>query len=121
MQLLYHKELLKIRQFCRQRYRQFPKDCCRETSKLANALLGLHCVFGRYLPKDFYHAWNYDQKRNLYVDLTADQFNPNHPAVLILSVNNSILSKSEFLTPLFQRHFPEDFDNLLKDYLKNKS
>jgi hypothetical protein len=29
------------------------------------------------------HSWNYDPKRSLYIDLTADQFSKLNPRILI--------------------------------------
>jgi len=59
------------------------------SARILKALLSLDEVAGVHVSDTdprFFHAWNYDRKRRLYIDLTFDQFEgePDRAAVTIL-------------------------------------
>ena len=81
----YFNELKDIRAALEADKESYPYNYCSHASRVVNLILGLREVAGSFTFKYYYgsptdtihrewHAWNYDPERELYVDLTADQF-----------------------------------------------
>jgi len=114
-QLPYFYDLLHIRETLEATVPRFPEQCCRIASRVVSSLLSLSEVEGEYEPgeqlippyDDHYvrkHAWNYDHKRRLFIDLTQDQF-AELPGIVVLPDTTSILSMS-FLPTMELREMP---------------
>jgi hypothetical protein len=69
----------KIADELKMNYLQFPREMCNIASDTLSKRLGLYMVTGQvYNPKNgnpiACHTWNYDLKRQLYIDITLHQF-----------------------------------------------
>lgn len=67
---------------------------CQNGSKMVEEELGYKQVFGVFKPpighiKEYSHHWNYDKKRRLYLDITADQFLGIEEKVLVTNANEN--------------------------------
>lgn len=104
--LSYHRELTIARTGLQRLIPSFPKDCCQLTARLVQRTLGLeeraghHKVNGRIPKESILHAWNLDEKRGLYVDLTLNQFFPDAPEIAVLPAEDTILCTDEYLSGL---------------------
>ncbi len=83
--LPYFGELQKIRASLEKGANNYPYNGCSHASRVVNLITGIREVAGSFTFKYCYgsptdiiheewHAWNYDQERGLYIDLSADQF-----------------------------------------------
>lgn len=81
----YFDELKDIRVALEANKESYPYNGCSHASRVVSLILGLREVAGSFTFKYYYgsptdtihrewHAWNYDPGRELYVDLSADQF-----------------------------------------------
>ncbi len=65
-----------------QHWKPFPQGWCALTSGLVTRVTGLEFAVGTY-PQSGSHTFNHDPVRDLYIDLTEDQFDPNLPVINI--------------------------------------
>ena len=72
--LPYYPELVQLRSFLEKEVEDFPRFKCEYATRLVHLVTGLEEVSGRYVPDEDLHAWNYDPKGKLYVDITQDQY-----------------------------------------------
>lgn len=88
MNVPYYKQLLAIREIFEQTSTRFPLKGCQNASKAISVLIGLEEVAGFYYfeKHNDWHSWNYDKKRGLYIDITADQY-PNTKEKIIITSN----------------------------------
>lgn len=82
----YHPILVDARSFLESHAVNFPNRGCERASLFIHALTGLQVYSGTYRTHD--HNWNYDEERHLWIDLSADQFNPRLPKIVISHVTN---------------------------------
>jgi len=95
--LPYYSQLVSIRESLEQApelqfpYR-FPTTCCQNATRLVSKALDPEFIiselsggyrFGENLDHYLHHAWNYDPERNIYLDLTLDQFFLEFPPIAI--------------------------------------
>ena len=69
----YKQQLVGIRKALASQFSSFPTGCCSIATKVAGKHLGLEERAG-FFRGTYWHAWNYDPKLNIYVDITSDQF-----------------------------------------------
>jgi hypothetical protein len=78
----------------------FPRSFCHLTSKEVEKSLGFKRICGRYFDnqegKYFYHEWNIDSSGEIFIDLTADQFDSSLPSVYITDWTDSRYLKGNF-------------------------
>lgn len=81
----YRKELYELRRRLSETP-GFPKNFCFDAANSVCATMGLDGVGGFFINGDakLFHCWNYDPNNDDYVDLTADQFDPTLPSVLVI-------------------------------------
>ena len=92
-QLPYAKELNLILNYLKLVFPDFPHKQCQDSTRLVAKVLGLREMAGIFdeMPYDGqanWHAWNYDPKRKLFIDLTARQFNKELPEILVALKND---------------------------------
>lgn len=122
----YSCELSDIRRFLERNVEDFPFNKCQVASRFLNLALGLEEVSGWHRNLE-HHSWNYDSERELYVDLTMDQFYLPHKGEMlkinILPVNNNFLFRDNEET-FYQKNMKEFYsvkmDNLLEIYKYSK-
>ena len=93
----YYNKLVVIRGVLEEEIFNFPKSKCQHASRVLKEVLDLEEVAGHYLPVRW-HAWNYDPKNKLYVDLTMDQFDDCHNKIMVLPVGSSLLRENLLFT-----------------------
>jgi hypothetical protein len=131
----YYEDLVKIRDFMKREGARlvnldFPKDCCDHTARLVREVTGLELVIGTaYVPgqkRSQTHTRNYDPKRNIYPDLTMDQFGPfpeivldfpnsntwtpfgpNAAQIVIENIDAAMKKEMKLLTDAFYQRHPE--------------
>jgi len=86
----------------------FPINACHVTTRIVSKLTGFEEVGGVYLPSKLFHAWNYDPVKKVYVDLSMDQFRDCTDRIVVLSMNNYLLKKTDSGTKL-QRKMSDNF------------
>ena len=100
--LSYFKYLQIIRKELEYIVPYFPLQGCRIASRVVSTLLNLEELQGMYqsdIPLYISgHAWNFDQKKGLYVDLSQDQFEREAPKVSILPKTTKKLAMNEDVT-----------------------
>jgi hypothetical protein len=88
----YYNELFKIRLALELSTKIFPEgQCTYATSILEKKFNTIQGIAGLYLPEKSWHAWGYDTKYNVFVDITMDQFNPEHDEIMILQPTTHLL------------------------------
>ena len=100
----YYPELEEIRGALEATVKDFPYSSCVIAAYVVHDTLGLQPVSGMYAPTGFSrfsHAWNYDQRRRLYIDLTQDQFSDARPKICVLPDSIDILQERGALSSLF--------------------
>ncbi len=84
----YFKTLVGLRAALAEEYMLYPHHCCVKASRKVTEMLGLQYgvqgVAGYYIQGMMPHAWNYDVQRELFIDLTLDQFYAGFPTVAIM-------------------------------------
>jgi len=93
MKIEYYKQLADIRNLLENLLQGFPLAKCQHATRIVKQIIGLEELAGEYTPKGMWHAWNYDTKLGLYVDLTQDQFTDSAGKVCILPEYTSILKE----------------------------
>jgi len=91
----YYNELVEIRLRLEQAH-GFPKGYCIETTALCvERIPQLIPLAGVYMPTKSFHAWLGDEERELYIDITIDQFKNEHDEITILQPINDLLEIKE--------------------------
>lgn len=88
--------LARIRKLMEERIPWFPHNRCDIASEVVQAIVGLPMVSGYYIDRSYsspihsYHCWNYDPTRELYIDITRDQFHERYtcPPINIVRSNH---------------------------------
>jgi len=92
----------------------FPINKCQHASRFLKLTHGLDEVAGEYLgffKEPQFHAWNYDEKSGLYIDITMNQFDfRNYNPIEILPIENFLIKKTKRNT---RRHL--DYANKVLD------
>ncbi len=107
----YYPELEEIRGALEVTVGGFPYSSCVIAAHVVQETLGLRLVIGMYAPTGFSrfsHAWNYDGRRGLYIDLTQDQFSDDRPKICILPDSTDILQEGGALSSLFSAPVIDD-------------
>lgn len=123
--LPYYPELVRLRSFLEREVEDFPRFKCESATRLVHLVTGLEEVSGRYVPDEDLHAWNYDSQRELYVDITQDQY-PHRSRIVIMPASTPILrvedgAMKEHHTTIQQRRFQKQISELLSAYFSNQS
>jgi hypothetical protein len=84
MNIPYFEELVAIRKMLEENLPRFPHRRCSHASRLVWWIVGIEEAGGYYAPRNCLHAWNYDKSRELYVDLSLDQFEEGASAISLL-------------------------------------
>jgi hypothetical protein len=123
--LPYYSELANLRSFLEREVEGFPRWKCESASRLVHLRTGLEVVAGRYVPDEDLHVWNYDSQRELYVDITQDQY-PHRSKIAVMPANTPLLkvegnAMKEHHAATKQRGFQRQVSDLLRDYLFNQN
>lgn len=107
---------------------EFPKNRCGEASKIIESVIGLKQVAGYYLgykkpsddPFDEFsnpcHMLNYDEKNNVYVDLTYHQFTGNDRIKIFPVEDKSFVRDSEVEKNLSSLYYDESLlEKIIRD------
>lgn len=99
--LPYFARLKHIRETLEREISLFPRFQCQKATRVVHAVMGLEELAGIYVPAvrdesifNRSHAWNYDEKLGLYVDLTQDQFDSKLPKIAVLPADTYLLEKN---------------------------
>ncbi len=67
-------------------FRDYPKGCCWVVSERVWHELGMPVVYGFFMKNGtaYEHYWNYNPDLDEIIDLTACQFEPEIPGILVL-------------------------------------
>lgn len=76
-------------------FRVFPYGCCSDSVRAVYLKTGLEEIGGYFRRNK--HAWNYDRKKGLYIDLTLQQFG-NFPEIAVIDASSGVLIPHEGLT-----------------------
>jgi len=99
IELPYYNQLLQIRELLEE-YPGFPRKWCGPTTALVSKVIGLKKAAGYYIPSRnslYYsagrqkHAWNVDNERGFYIDLSLDQFHERGRKIWVLPVSTRVL------------------------------
>ena len=102
IKLPYYKELVQIRDLLED-CPGFPRKWCGPTTALVSKVTGLKKAAGYYIPSpgsSFYergkqmHAWNVDNEKWLYIDLSLDQFHKRSRKIWALPVSTRVLREN---------------------------
>ncbi|MBI4147644.1 hypothetical protein HY494_03265 [Candidatus Woesearchaeota archaeon] len=81
----------------------FPLNKCELVTYAVAQELGLQQYAGLYVPERKIHSWNGDRKRNLYIDLSMDQFEGIVGKIVVVSQERNDLLKVNWWLTLNQR------------------
>jgi hypothetical protein len=87
MDIPYYGDLVLLRRYMEEGIYRFPSRKCRQSTRILKKTHGFEEVAGHYVHEDgarFWHAWNYDLERNLWIDLTSDQFEDTPDKIIIV-------------------------------------
>jgi len=87
----YYSNLATLRKILEEGLPNFPELRCQDATRVVSKTLGLEERAGYYKPLGLWHAWNYDPKLDLYVDLTLDQFSDDYEPITILHKSGYLL------------------------------
>ena len=73
-----------MREVCEQYVPGFPGERCLIPARVLSIVLSFTELSGTFNGKG--HAWAFDEDRNLYIDLSADQFSKHYPKVFVTKV-----------------------------------
>lgn len=93
--LPYYPALAHIRKTLEENLSDFPHNrCCCATYIISETIFRLIPLGGEFTYDGIVssHAWNYDPVMNVFVDITFDQFVSRAPPIVVLPVDNPILS-----------------------------
>jgi len=94
----YLEQIKRIRTILEHTLSYFPSDRCDYSARVVKTLVpGLKEVAGEYRPWQRWHAWNYDPQRELYIDLSFDQFAPMPEEVQDLETVSDTVTIDNFL------------------------
>ncbi len=95
-------ELERIRNELSRKFFGFPEGCCCGSAVRINDLLGYELVRGKFHlgERQFVHYWN-ETPNGEIVDLTARQFSPEFPEILVTS-RHSDLAKNHYDNAYFR-------------------
>ena len=117
IKLPYYKGLVRIKRVLEKNIPD--KACCRMATRIVHLHVGLEELSGKYTAKTYlgerlkrYHAWNYDEERGLYVDVTQDQFLETLSDIVILPCTTDVLTPDQLDTKsqrelTFYKHIDE--------------
>lgn len=111
-----YKEFLNIRKKLEENIKDFPKKGSLRAAIELKKKFGYKIIFGYFKPKidvgyfklridvwDYPHVWNYDPKKENYIDLSADKFTGISEKILITSSKNSPYHKKNFIENIFKK------------------
>lgn len=107
--LPYFPELLKTQRALEFHVPRFPELRCQESARVATRRIPeLEELAGTFYagPYAEWHAWNYDSKRNLIVDLSHRQYLPIVPGITVLSCHPSFIVKAAHTVEQRQADLP---------------
>ncbi len=91
----YYPVLSVIRHELEHAYLDYPSLKCQHAAHVVAHVLAAHYelkeVAGVYLPERIWHAWNHDPLREIYVDLSIDQFIGHTTKITILETTTPLL------------------------------
>lgn len=116
--LPYGEQLPLILGYLKLVFPEFPRKLCVDTSRLVKRVTGIPVVAGFTYGDS--HAWNYDTDRGLFIDLTARQFDPELPEILVTPETNPRFSINKEYTRMANRVKIYSYDEryFLRDYYK---
>lgn len=103
MKMPYYQMLEELRGSMEGYFFNFPKHKCEIASEITRlAIPELEKISGEYVLNSILsvsHSWNYDPQRNLYIDLTSDQFSKINPRILVTEETDKRFRRTEKNTP----------------------
>ena len=116
----YYEQLVDIRRLLKKVFHGYPFLRCQETTRLLYEILNLEELAGEYTPKKSFHAWNYDSRLGLYIDLTQDQFNDNLDEICILPDSTTLLKEipkeTKYQREYDDKNFSQQIEMLVSVY-----
>lgn len=103
----YIKRAVEIRCFLEGTFSDFPDGYCGLSAFLLERLVNIRCVAGIFVVQEHDlhgHAWNYDSKRSIYLDISHNQFDKTLPKIKVFSILNSVLIEKPDMTAKLYRH-----------------
>ena len=105
--LPYGKDLVRLRKIMQSTLPYFPCNKCQHSARSVGLVTGLDEIAGMFggtsFSSGYWHAWNHDPERGLYIDLTQDQFEGIRDKIIILPENTHRLKMEHAATDLQNR------------------
>jgi hypothetical protein len=117
-----YKKLEAIRKVLNKESSQFPEARCDCAARIVYEELPFMTIMNGFF-QGTPHVWTYDMKNNVHVDLTLDQFNPNHFEPISILTTDEAIKMGYELGSLkdWEKLFKDDFLSSKKRFSKNKT
>lgn len=102
-QLPYYPNLVRIIEAFKRHFIFFPYALCSPTTRVVFLKTGLEELAGECSLAEEqagFHAWNYDDERKLYVDLSLRQYSRSFPNIVALPHTTQLLTVKQLKTEL---------------------